>query len=430
MSRTKSKLHVTLVLSTAFLLAFLGWKPESAAAKDQVTLQWLEWWDGEWGTATMDALMKRFEDKTGIKVERTAVPWDSMYDLMIADAQGGGKYDVYGMEGCCFLTGIDKLGGLEPLGPYLQHDKDFADSLTAMTVVKWRGEPMMLNWYIMPYSYVYNIDILKKADLQPPRNWSEAVEVSKKLNDSHLVSHGLGITFGDSSLLYPVYYLFGSRLAQLGGRLYDDQGHAVFNSKEGVAAMNWYKDLYQSGVLGSDVFGETWTQLREDFATQKVAAFIGGPFEGTIARQVNPNIHAAYPQAWCDKTCGYQWAGSGLAMSAKSTHKAEAWEFIRFLLSDENTVALTKQLSIPFGTKAAIGSLTNSQDPILSKIPQMLNGDPDHNIFLAPTPDFERLHRTFLEAFQQVLSGKRDTQEALNSVVAVWNQAIEAAKKQ
>jgi ABC-type glycerol-3-phosphate transport system substrate-binding protein len=214
MSRTKSKLHVTLVLSTAFLLAFLGWKPERAVAKDQVTLQWLEWWDGEWGTATMDALMKRFEDKTGIKVERTAVPWDSMYDLMIADAQGGGKYDVYGMEGCCFLTGVDKLGGLEPLGPYLGRDKDFADSLTAMTVVKWRGEPMMLNWYIMPYSYVYNIDILKKADLQPPRNWSEAVEVSKKLNDSHLVSHGLGITFGDSSLLYPMYYLFGSRLAE------------------------------------------------------------------------------------------------------------------------------------------------------------------------------------------------------------------------
>jgi multiple sugar transport system substrate-binding protein len=428
MSRTKSKLHVTLALSIP--LAFLGWKPESVVAKDQVTLQWLEWWDGEWGTANMDALMKRFEDKTGIKVERTAVPWDSMYDLMIADAQGAGKYDVYGMEGCCFLTGIDKLGGLEPLGTYLQRDKGFADSLTAMTVLKWRGEPLMLNWYIMPYSYTYNVDILKKADLQPPKNWGEAVEVSKKLNDSHLVSHGWGITFGDSSLLYPMYYLFGSRLAQLGGRLYDDQGHAVFNSKEGVAAMNSYKDLYQSGLFGSDVFGETWTQLREDFATQKVGAMFEGPFAGTIAKQVNPDIHVAYAQAWCDKTCGYQWAGSGLAMSAKSTHKAEAWEFIKFLLSDETTVALTKQLSIPFATKAAIGSLTNSEDPILSKIPQMLNGDPDHNLVIAPTPDFERLHRTFLEAFQRVLTGKQGTQEALDSVVAVWNEAIDAAKKQ
>jgi ABC-type glycerol-3-phosphate transport system substrate-binding protein len=430
MSKSKSKLCAALMLSIAYLVAGVEWKHDIALAKDQVTLQWLEWWDGEWGTSTMDALMKRFEDKTGIKVERTAVPWDSMYDLMIADAQGPGKYDVYGMEGCCFLTGIDKLGGVESLGPYLQRDKDFADSLTTMTPVKWRNQPMMVNWYVMPYSYVYNIDILQKAGVEAPKNWSEAIEVSKKLNDSHLVNHGLGMTFGDSSLLYPMYYLFGSRLAQLGGRLYDDQGHAIFNSKEGVAAMNWYKDLYNSGVLGSGVFGETWTQLREDFATEKVAAFIGGPFEGIIAKQVNPRIRAAYPHAWCDKTCGYQWAGSGLAMSSKSAHKAEAWEFIKFLLNEENTVYLTKKLSIPFGTKAAIASLANSDDPILHQIPPMLNGDPTHNIFLAPTPDFERLHRTFLEAFQRVLTGKQDTQEALNSVVAVWNEAIDAASKQ
>jgi multiple sugar transport system substrate-binding protein len=254
-------------------------------------------------------------------------------------------------------------------------------------------------------NYVYNIDLLKKAGVEPPKNWNEAIEVSKKLNDTHLVTHGFGITFGDSSLLYPMYYLFGNRLAQLGGRLYDDKGHAVFNSKEGVAAMNWYKDLYQSGIVGSGVFGETWTQLREDFATEKVAAFIGGPFEGTIAKQVNPGIHVAYPQAWCDKTCGYQWAGSGLAMSSKSSHKAEAWEFIKFLLSEENTLYLTKKLSIPFGTNAAIASLKGSDDPILREIPQMLNGGPTHNLFLAPTPDFERLHRTFLEAFQRVLKG-------------------------
>jgi multiple sugar transport system substrate-binding protein len=429
MSKAKCKLYGALMLSI-FLLAVPAWTTDIALAKEQVTLQWLEWWDGEWGADTMDALMHRFEEKTGIKVERTAVPWDSMYDLMVADAQGGGKYDVYGMEGCCFLTGIDKLGGIEPLGPYLQRDKDFADNLTSMTVVKWRNGPMMLNWYIMPYSYVYNIDILQKAGLEPPKNWTEAIEISKKLNDSHLVNHGLGMTFGDSSLLYPMYYLFGNRLAQLGGRLYDDQGHAVFNSKEGVAAINWFKDLNQSGILGLGVFGETWTQLREDFAIEKVAAFFGGPFEGIIAKQVNPKIRAAYPHAWCDKTCGYQWAGSGLAISAKSTHKAEAWEFLKFLLSDDVSVFLTKKVSIPFGTKAAIASLASSDDPILRQIPPMLNGDPEHNIFLAPTPDFERLHRTFLEAFQRVLTGKQDAQEALDSVVSVWNEAIDAANKQ
>jgi hypothetical protein len=47
-----------------------------------------------------------------------------------------------------------------------------------------------------------------------------------------VVAHGIGVTFGDSSILYPMYYLFGARLAQLGGKLYDDSGHAVFNSPE------------------------------------------------------------------------------------------------------------------------------------------------------------------------------------------------------
>ena len=73
--------------------------------------------------------------------------------------------------------------------------------------------------------------------------------------------------------------------------------------------------------------------------------------------------------------------------------------------------------------------LADSQDPILKQIPAMLTGDPTHNLFLAPTPDFEKLHRAFLEAFQQVLQDKRQPQEALDSVVAMWNEEIDKASK-
>ena len=418
-----------LLVSAACALVATMAVQRVAVAAEQVTLHWLEWWDPEWGVDVMDGITKKFEEKTGIKVERTAVPWDSMYDLLVADAQGGDKFDVMGMEGCCFLSGIDKLGGVEPLGPYLAADKDFAAGLTDLTPVKWHGQPMMLNWYIMPYSYVYNINLYKKAGLQPPKNWNDVLDSAKKLNASGVVAHGIGVTFGDSSILYPMYYLFGARLAQLGGKLYDDSGHAVFNSPEGVAALEWWKNLFNSGLIAPGSLGLTWSQLREDFATEKVAGMWGGPFEGTIAKQVKPDIQVAYPTAWCDKTCGYQWAGSGLAISAHSPHKKEAWEFIKFLLSDETSVYLTKAKSIPFATKAAINSLQTSDDPILKQIPAMLTGDPQHNLFLLPTPDFEKLHRAFLEHFQQVLQGKEEAKPALDQVVALWNQEIDAQKK-
>ena len=59
----------------------------------------------------------------------------------------------------------------------------------------------------------------------------------------------------------------------------------------------------------------------------------------------------------------------------------------------------------------------------------MLNGDPQHNLFLLPTPDFEKLHRAFLDHFQQVLQGKEEAKPALDQVVALWNQEIDAQKK-
>src|SRR5215217_5629228 len=109
---------VTLILLVAILLTLVGVKQPAKAA---TTIKWLEWWDPEWGKDVMDELISRFEKQSGIHVERTAVPWDNMYDNLLTNAQAGtATYDVLGMEACCFLTGIDKLGGIEPLDAYLK----------------------------------------------------------------------------------------------------------------------------------------------------------------------------------------------------------------------------------------------------------------------------------------------------------------------
>ena len=162
-------------------------------------------------------------------MERTTVNWDSMYDLLLTNAQAGtATYDVLGMEACCFLSGIDKLGGLEDLTPYLERDPEFVERLTALTPVKWRGGVMELNWYIFPYAYVYNMDIFEQAGIEPPKNWDEMVEVTRQLNESGVVQYG----FGDSGgfIHHVSYAVYAGRLAQLGGRMLDENGRAAFNS--------------------------------------------------------------------------------------------------------------------------------------------------------------------------------------------------------
>lgn len=395
-----------------------------AAAEEKTKLRWLDWNSGNWGEQVIDDLITEFEaSHQNIDIEYVPTPWSNMYDVLVANAQGGqNQFDVMSMEACCFLSGIDKLGGIAPLSDYLEKDPEFAKTLTTLTPVKWNGETMMLNWYIFPYSYVYNIDMYEKAGVAPPKSWQDILDGVKKVKESGAAPQGLGVTFSAADMVFAIYYEFGSRLAQMGGRFVDDQGKAVFNSEEGVKALEWWKGVYDSEIASPGALGTSMQQLREDFALGKTAGLWDGPFVSATVKQINPDIRVAFAPPICDVTCGYQWAGSGLSISSKSEHKDEAWQFIKFLMSEAVTTKLTQSQQVPFATNAAIASLEGSTDPILSQIPGMLNKDPKNNLFLDPTADFEQMHRALIEAIQQYLSGKATAKEALDTAAAVWNE--------
>lgn len=401
----------------------------SALAQEQVTIRWLEWWDPEYGEEVMDDLVARFEAKSGIKVERTAVPWDNMYELLVANARSEvADYDVIGMESE-WLTAIDRLGGIISLEDYLAADPAFTESLTDATQIRWLGETKMLNWYIFPYSYSYNVAALEEAGVTPPKSWEEVIPKSQEITAAlGGKMNGFGTFFNESGADYLPYYMFGSRLAQLGGRFFDDEGNVVFNSPEGVRALEWWKEVYDSGILPAGVLGSSKGAVREQFATGKIAAMWDGPFAGTIAQQTNPDMKVAFAPAWCDVTCGYQWSGSGLSIAANSDKQDAAMEFVKFLLSEEISTHMTQKVGLPFATDAAIALLEGSDNPILREIPPMMNKDPGHNLFIAPIPDTERLHREFNNQFVSFIRGKKTAQEALDQAAAVWNEAHAALR--
>ncbi len=400
----------------------------SALAQDQTTIRWLEWWDPEYGVDVMDDLVARFEAESGIKVERTAVPWDNMFELLVANARAPvADYDVLGME-AEWLTAIDRLGGLASLDGLLAADQDFAGSLTDATQVRWLGETKMLNWYIFPYSYTYNVDALAEAGVEPPKSWDDVIPTAQAVSDALGSVNGLGTFYNESGSDYLPYYMFGSRLAQLGGKFFDDDGNVVFNSPEGVAALQWWKDVYDAGILPPGVFGSSKGAVREQFATKKISAMWDGPFAGTIARQTDPDIQVAFAPAWCDATCGYQWSGSGLSVAANSEKQDAAWQFVQFLLSEEISTHMTETVGLPFATSAAVALLETSDNPILREIPTMMNADPEHNLFIAPVPDSERLHREFNNQFVSFVRGETSAQDALDQAAQVWNEAHEALR--
>ena len=135
----------------------------------------------------------------------------------------------------------------------------------------------------------------------------------------------------------------------------------------------------------------------------------------------------AYAPAWTDEVTGsggYQWAGSGNSMSSNSANKDEAWTFIKFLMSDETSLWMADQVSVSYATKAAFASFADLDDPILKEVPAMMNGDPDHNLFLSPTNNTNFIHEEFVTVFQDVMDGKREAQDGLDELVGLWNEEL------
>jgi multiple sugar transport system substrate-binding protein len=398
-----------------------------ASSDEVVELRWLQWWVNEWGPENHAQLIEGFEaTHPNIKVTVVDVPWPDMAGKLQAAAAGGAEtYDVFGTEST-WLSGLDKQGFVENLDSWLEGDPEFAESLTTSTPLVLHGQTKGLCLYLIPYQFAYNVDVFEEKGLEPPTNWDEFVAVMEALRDEASGSYGMSMPLQDAGFIMTRY--FGFRLAQEGGKWFDEEGNVVFNSPEGVAAMQWWKDFYDKGLVVPGSLGEDQSQMLEFVATEQVPAIIDGPFIWTKAKQLNPDIRLAYAPAWTAKTGGYSWACSGMGMAANTPHKEEAWEFIKYIYSDEVSQKMTETISLLWATDAGVAALEGSDDPLLSQVPAFANQDPEHNVTFPVLPEATKLVDAFGLAFQQVMAGEKDAQTALDEAAAVWQAELSAAE--
>ena len=392
-----------------------------------VEIKWLEWWQTSW-VENQEQLIADFEaTHPNIKVTIVDTPWNGMAEKLQAAAAGGGEaYDVLGMENE-WIASLDKQGYLENLDPWLEQDPEFADRLLPATPMKLYGNTKGLCLYLIPYQFAYNVDVFAEKGLEPPTNWEEFVQVLEALRDESTNTYGMSMPLQDASFIMTRYFPF--RLAQEGGQWFDENGKVAFNSPEGVAALQWWVDFYQKGLVVPGSMGEDQNLMAEFLASEQTVATIDGPFIPETILAINPEVKMAYGPPWQDKTGGYSWACSGISMAATSQHKEEAWEFINYLYSEKVSTEFAKKIAYVWATKAGLEWLAESDDPFMKWVPAMADQDPEHNVVYPTLPEGEKLHDVFKQAFQEALSGEKDAQTALDEAAAVWQETLDAANQ-
>lgn len=166
-------------------------------------------------------------------------PWPQLHDKMAANfASGQYVHDV-----------IYNCGWVPEFADYLvpfvdQLPKELLDDLpkSSFSTLTWKGQRLGVIFTLSLLTLFYNQEHLQQAGFSgPPRSWDELKGYAKELTRDG--RYGWVLNYGAPEGIGGVASYWMCFLQQAGGKMYDADGNPVFNSPEGVDALQVMIDL-------------------------------------------------------------------------------------------------------------------------------------------------------------------------------------------
>ena len=383
-------------------LSFWSWRPEDKAF--------------------YEAQAAKFEKSTGIAVKFTPyVATD--YNATLATALTAGKGpDVMQIRAYGGMSNLSDAGNFMPLT-----NADVPNLAKVSAGMKAGAQGYTdKRQFGFPYStsvlgVMYNPDLLAKAGVSVmPTSMQSFISVLQKVKSAGITPLGNGTGYAPGleqmwGALAPAYYggndFFNSIVA----------GSTNFNDSAFVASLKAETNLYKYMPAGAS--GLDYNTARGLFANGKAAFYIGGNYEISYFRSLNPNLKVGWfpgPAATSGgKRYVTNWADGAFAINAKTTHKAEALKFLNFLASKTFLTDAANQLGwIP--PLAGIQSSDPAIAAMQQKIPTM--GTPFLTLvgFRYGTPTSSSIMQP---GFQKVAAGTQTVEQLAKSIqdgVATW----------
>jgi multiple sugar transport system substrate-binding protein len=349
---------IVFFLFTALIFA-AGEKEEMKDGMVTLTF-WHNFSEGTESDYIADTIVPLFEERNpGIKVDAVAQGNDQYNNLIITALGTGSTPDIARID-LTDLANYADLGGVIALDD-MPGFQETADSLfpgplsTALYKGKYYGLPLGTNTKVA----VCNMDVMKKLGFDsPPKTMEEFIAASKKMSPGEPVISVSSV--GEWDIL-PYIWLFGGDVTDPGY----NQASGYFDSDTTVDAVKQIKKLYDEKVLAiRDLDGtpDAWDGIQ----TGSYAMILEGPWFFTfISDYADKNIVPAVIPSWKGSTSSIV-GGEDIVVFQSSDHPQEAFEFIKFLLSEEIQVMMGENMGqMPVNMKAALDPAI-SDDPIWS----------------------------------------------------------------
>ena len=392
------------------------------SAKREV--RWMQWKTSEVGQAVMDEIKATFEaENPDITLTIIDSPFTGFRDKAITLHRARHSPDVLMIQ-VDWLVEFAEMGVIQPLDPFVAKS-DVLEEIFPIFKQKWKDNLYALPLHSGCVALFYNIDIFQKEGIAgPPTTWDEFVEIAKKVTKPEENQYAVTATLQlepPTNLTYDIFPL----IFQFGGEIFDEEtNRVVFNSPEGVRAIEFYVDLinkHQIAVPGVLSNGEK--EKRGNFAAGNIAMMFEGPWGIAIQQNLNPNLNfmtAPLPRGITDGTVV---RGSLNTITTQAKDPDAAWKFIEFISGPVGNAIWSRHTG-DFPARRDVAEMDFfRQNPMAQAFIEQMSrpnaGSPNLGL-----PESIRLNKILTSAIQSAVLGEKTVQQALDEAAAEWESVL------
>lgn len=211
---------------------------------------------------------------------------------------------------------------------------------------------------------LYNKKIFDAVGVKPPTNWSEFIDVLKKIKTAGYIPIA---TNKEGVHDYAEWLNIADVISQ--NPNYDSEvnsGKKTYADGWTDPMKTWYNDLIKTGLIGKEVLGMNGQQAEDLFATEKAAILQGaGPWSIDPLKKKNPNLQMdMFPFVGTKGTPMLQGAPNvALTISAKTKNMDAAKTFLNWIGTTEGLQAYRKMT----GQVLLVDGVDYQIDPVIGQ---------------------------------------------------------------
>ncbi|WP_029150265.1 sugar ABC transporter substrate-binding protein [Microbacterium indicum] len=354
---------------------------------------------------SLEAALKAYGSDNGVTATGVTYPYNDYLKQLTLQVRGG-QFTGAAHVDLAWLSAFAALGKLRDLGSYAE-GRGYTDS--ALKASQLDGVQYALPWNIGAIGLIANADLFDKAGASmEPQTIEEFEEGLRALKGIGVIPYAASTDVAQLKDIMMWIQTFGGTVVE------DDT--VTLGDEASVKAVEWYKKLYDEGLISPDVdrfaarnlFAQETAALYDD-APVGVSAVVDAASDPNIVDKMTPMTRPTVKAG--DTPVSVFWGGAICVVEGEG--EGTAADFAQWITSDPDQVAsYFADRGLPPATEAGLASEEVAADPFNVAFAEKITATATSNPLWGYV-NYGQMDSAIAEAVQSVLIGKASATDAL-----------------